>query len=56
MVAVKEEIADVFNHCIQLVQVLDVDLIDITNAKMDVSEKKYPVAKSESISIKRNKG
>ena len=55
MAAVKEELADVFNYCIQLAQVLDVDLIDITNAKMDVSEKKYPVEKSKGVSTKYDK-
>jgi len=55
MGAVKEELADVFNYCIQLAQVLDVDLIDITNAKMDVSEKKYPVEKAKGVSTKYDK-
>lgn len=44
---VKEELADVFNYCIQLSQVLNVDLIEITNQKMDKNEKKYPVDKAK---------
>ena len=40
--AVKEELADVMNYCIQMSMVLGVDLIDIINAKMDKTEKKYP--------------
>ncbi len=50
-----EELADVMNYCIQMAQVLDVNLIDIVNAKMDMSEKKYPVDKSKGVSTKYNK-
>ena len=50
-----EELADVMNYCIQMSQVLEVDLIDIINAKMDVSEKKYPVDKAKGVSTKYNK-
>ena len=32
---VKEELADVMNYCIQMSLVLNVDIIDIINAKMD---------------------
>lgn len=53
--AVKEELADVMNYCIQLSQVLGVDIIDIINAKMDKTEKKYPVDKSKGVSTKYNK-
>ncbi len=35
------ELADVANYCVQMAQVLDVDLVDIMNAKMDDTEKKY---------------
>lgn len=52
---VVEELADVTNYCIQMAQVLGVDLIDIINAKMDVSEKKYPVEKAKGVSTKYNK-
>ncbi len=50
-----EELADVTNYCIQLAQVLGVDLIDIVNSKMDISEKKYPVEKAKGVSTKYNK-
>ena len=49
------ELADVANYCIQMAQALDEDLIDIINAKMDVSEKKYPVEKAKGVSTKYNK-
>ena len=52
---VKEELADVMNYCIQMSQVLDVDIIDIINTKMDKTEKKYPVDKAKGKSTKYNK-
>ena len=51
----KEELADVMNYCIQMSQVLNIDIIDIMNAKMDKNEKKYPVDKAKGISTKYNK-
>ena len=53
--AVKEELADVMNYCIQLSLVLDVDIIDIINSKMDKTEKKYPVDKAKGVATKYNK-
>ena len=53
--AVKEELADVMNYCIQMSQVLGIDIIDIINAKMDKTEKKYPVDKAKGVSTKYNK-
>ena len=52
---VKEELADVMNYCLQLAQVLNVDVIDIINAKMDKTEKKYPVNKAKGVATKYNK-
>ena len=52
---VKEELADVMNYCIQMSQVLNVDLIEIINSKMDKTEKKYPVNKAKGVSTKYNK-
>ena len=52
---VKEELADVMNYCIQLSLVLNVDIVDIINAKMDKTELKYPVNKSKGVSTKYNK-
>ena len=50
-----EELADVMNYCIQMSQVLDVDIIDIINKKMDKTEKKYPVEKAKGVSTKYDK-
>ena len=52
---VKEELADVLNYCIQMSQVLDVDIVEIINKKMDKTEKKYPVDKAKGVSTKYNK-
>jgi NTP pyrophosphatase (non-canonical NTP hydrolase) len=52
---VKEELADVMNYCIQMSQVLNLDLIDIINKKMDKTEKKYPVEKAKGVSTKYTK-
>ena len=52
---VKEELADVMNYCIQMSLVLNVDIIDIINAKMDKTEKKYPLEKSKGVSTKYDK-
>lgn len=51
---VKEELADVFNYCIQMSQVLHIDLIDIENTKIDKNELKYPVNKAKGLSKKYN--
>ena len=52
---VKEELADVMNYCLQMCQKLGVDPIDIINAKMDKTEKKYPVEKAKGVSTKYDK-
>lgn len=52
---VKEELADVANYCIQMSQVLNIDLIDIINKKISITEKKYPVKKAKGVSTKYNK-
>ena len=53
--AVKEELADVMNYCIQMSLVLNIDIIDIINDKMDKTELKYPVDKAKGVSTKYNK-
>ena len=53
--AVLEELADVMNYCIQMSLVLDVDIVDIINKKMDKTEKKYPVDKAKGVSTKYDK-
>ena len=50
--SVKEELADVMNYCLQMALKLKVDPIDIINAKMDETEKKYPVEKAKGVSTK----
>ena len=52
---VKEELADVMNYCIQMSLVLNLEIIDIINSKMNKTELKYPVDKSKGISTKYNK-
>lgn len=52
---VKDELADVMNYCIQMCHVLNVDIVDILNAKLDKTEKKYPVNKFKGVSLKYNK-
>ena len=53
--AVKEELADVTNYCIQMSQVLGIDLIKAVNDKMDITEQKYPIDKSKGVSTKYDK-
>lgn len=52
---VKKELADVLNYCLQLCDRLDVDPIDIVNAKMDKNEAKYPVDKAKGTARKYTK-
>lgn len=52
---VLEELADVTNYCIQMAQVLGVDLLEIVNTKMDKTEQKYPVDKAKGVSTKYDK-
>lgn len=44
--AAEAEIADVFIHLVQLAQLLDIDLIEATNRKVDSNAHRYPVATS----------
>ena len=44
---VKDEMADVFVYLLDLADKLGVDLIDITNKKMDKNETKYPIDKAK---------
>lgn len=53
--SVKEELADVVNYCIQMSQVLNVDIIEIINKKIDKNEKKYPIEKAKGVSTKYTK-
>ena len=53
--AVCDEIADVYVYLLDLSEVLGVDLIDITNKKMDKNTLKYPVDKARGNNTKYNK-
>ena len=50
-----EELADVVNYCILLADKLDVELEDITLAKLEKNRMKYPVEKAKGKSTKYNK-
>ena len=52
---VKEELADVINYCIQMSQVLNLDIYQIVMDKLEKTKKKYPVDKCKSISTKYDK-
>jgi len=52
---IKEEVADIFGYLLLLCNELDIDLIDVTNKKIDINNKKYPVEKAFGNSIKYNK-
>jgi len=50
--ALREELADVMNYCIQLAQKKGYDICEILNDKIDKNEKKYPIDKSRGSSKK----
>ncbi len=43
------------NYCIQMSQVLNVDVVDILNSKLDKTEKKYPIDKAKGVFTKYDK-
>lgn len=45
--AVKDELADVFHHFLQLCNKLDVDIIDAFNEKLEDSRLRFPVDKAK---------
>lgn len=53
--AVKEELADVFNYCIQMSQVLNLDISKIVLDKLEKTKKKYPVEKCKGKATKYDK-
>lgn len=53
--AVCEEMADVFTYLLDLSEKLNVDLIDITDKKMDKNAEKYPIDKAKGKSDKYNR-
>lgn len=44
--AVSHEIADTFVYLLRIAEVLKIDLIEATNAKIELNAKKYPVEKA----------
>lgn len=44
---IKEELVDVLNYCVQISQVLYLNVVDILNTKIDKGKKKYPLEKSK---------
>ncbi len=52
---VKDEVADVFAYLLRLSDLLDIDLKEALETKMEKNEKKYPVSKSRGTSKKYNK-
>lgn len=49
---VLEELADVMIYCLHIVDVLNVDVIDIINHKVDLNEEKYPVDKARNMTLR----
>ena len=43
------------NYCLQMAMVLNLDIVDIMNEKMDKTEIKYPVEKAKGRSTKYTK-
>jgi len=52
---IKEEVADIFGYILLLCKELDIDLLDVTNKKIEINNKKYPVDKAYGTSKKYNK-
>ncbi|MDD3712425.1 MAG: nucleotide pyrophosphohydrolase [Candidatus Izemoplasmatales bacterium] len=52
---IKEEVADIFGYILLLCEELNIDLIDVTNNKIDKNSMKYPVEKSYGNSKKYSK-
>ncbi len=42
---IEDELADVINYCIQMAHVLNVDIKEIVERKLDETAKKYPIEK-----------
>ena len=53
--AVSEEMADVFTYLIDLAEKLGIDLLEVTDKKMDKNALKYPVEKARGNSAKYDK-
>lgn len=49
---IKEEIGDVFIYLIRLCTVLEIDIIEAADSKMEINSKKYPVEKAKGNALK----
>lgn len=49
---VEDELADVINYCIQMAHVLNVDIKEIVERKLEATAKKYPIEKCKGKSTK----
>lgn len=52
---VKEEVADIFGYLLLFCRELNIDLIEVSNKKIVINDKKYPVKKAYGNSKKYNK-
>ena len=52
---IKEEVADIFGYILLLCNELDIDLLKVTNDKIEINNKKYPIKKAYGNSKKYNK-
>lgn len=53
--AVSHELADTFVYLLRIAEVLNIDLIEAANAKIDLNAKKYPVEKVRGSNAKYTK-
>jgi dCTP diphosphatase len=53
--AVSHELADTFVYLLRLAEVLEIDLIEVTNKKIDLNVLKYPVEKAKGSNAKYTK-
>lgn len=53
--AVNEELADVMVYCVDMLNRLDLDAVEIINAKMTKNETKYPADKARGKAVKYDK-
>ena len=52
---IKEEVADIFGYILLLCKELEIDLLDVTNKKIELNKQKYPKNKAFGKSTKYNK-
>ncbi|MFA5634042.1 MAG: nucleotide pyrophosphohydrolase [Candidatus Dojkabacteria bacterium] len=52
---IESEVADILNYLILFANDLDIDLLEVTDRKLRVNKKKYPVKKAKGNSTKYNR-